>query len=231
MSNLQKVLITGASRGIGHAMAELFARSNYDVFAVYNSTLPSFDFPNITPIKADLRIKSEITQILQKAGDVDILINNAGIAQYKMFQDITEEDWDDMLSLNLKSAFLISQMVLPHMLNQKSGCIINLSSIWGITGGACEVHYSAAKAGIIGMTKALAKELGPSKIRVNCIAPGAVETDMLSSLTVDERANLIAQTPLESIGTTNQIAHAALFLAQNEFITGEVLNINGGLHI
>lgn len=235
-----KVLITGASRGIGYAMAALFAQKGYSVYANYHHHLAPLrllaetaasDGHLVVPLYGDVSQAEDVTRLMEAAGDVDILINNAGIAQTKQFIDLTEEDWDTMMTVNLKSAFLCSHRVLPHMIRQKKGKIINISSIWGVTGGACEVHYSAAKAGLIGFTKALAKEMAPSGIQVNCIAPGVIETDMTATLCAADREVVLGETPLGVIGLPQDVAAAALFLAEDTFITGEVLNINGGFHM
>ncbi len=235
-----KVLITGASRGIGYAMATLFAQKGYFVYANYHhhaaplrllAETVSADGHTIVPLYGDVSQPEDVKRMMAAAGEVDILINNAGIAQTKQFIDLTEEDWDAMMTVNLKSVFLCSHRVLPHMIRQKRGKIINISSIWGVTGGACEVHYSAAKAGVIGFTKALAKEMAPSGIQVNCIAPGVIETDMTAELCAADRQVVIAETPLGMIGLPQDVAAAALFLVEDTFITGEVLNINGGFHI
>jgi 3-oxoacyl-[acyl-carrier protein] reductase len=234
------VLITGASKGIGYAAANLFAQEGYIVYANYNKTYEPLRLlakscaqagKTLVPAQADVTVKKEVDNLFSQARNVDILINNAGIAQFREFTQISETDWDAMLAANLKSAFLCTQAAIPHMLRAKSGHIINIASVWGVTGGACEVHYSAAKAGMIGLTKALAKELGPSGICVNCIAPGVIDTDMNKSLTPSERQSLLDATPLGRIGLPWEIAQAALFIAANGFITGEVLNINGGFHI
>ncbi|GHU81456.1 3-oxoacyl-ACP reductase [Clostridia bacterium] len=230
-------LITGASGGIGLAMAEAFAIAGYQVLAGYH-THPEpigrlarrLAGLSIAPVRADVSKAADVERLFAGV-NADVLINNAGISQTRLFTDITEDDWDNMLAVNLKSAYLCAKQALPHMLREKSGCIINISSVWGVTGGSCEVHYSAAKAGMIGLTKALAKELGPSGIRVNCIAPGVIETAMLDGLTADDRAVLKEQTPLGKIGLPEEIAKAALFLAESGFVTGEVMNINGGLYI
>lgn len=234
------VLITGASRGIGYVLAQAFAVNNYTVYANYNKTHEplnilaqklSKDGHILIPLHADVSKKNDVEQMISQTKGIDILINNAGFSQIKQFIDITEQDWDNMMNINLKSAFLCTKVVLPYMIHNKKGSIINISSVWGVTGGSCEVHYSASKAGMIGLTKALAKELGPSGIRVNCIAPGVIETDMNNDLTGEDRELIIKQTPLEMIGDSEHIAQAALFLVKNEFITGEILNINGGFHI
>jgi len=236
----KKVLITGASRGIGYALAKVFAQKGYMVFAAYNKTYEplrqmAIDMEqkgfSVIPVKCDVSNAENVKEMFRQAEHVDILINNAGISQTKLFTDITEDDWDNMMAVNLKSVYLCTKEALPQMINAKSGNIINISSVWGVTGGSCEVHYSAAKAGVIGLTKALAKELGPSGICVSCIAPGLIKTDMTSDLSSDDKNALIEQTPAGRIGLPGDIAGAALFLAENSFITGEVINVNGGFYI
>ncbi len=235
-----KVLITGASRGIGRAMAELFARRGYCVYANYHKSegaardlamLLAGEGHPITLVRGDISRAEDVAAMVEQAGSVDILINNAGIAQCRQFVDMTEADWDEMMAVNLKSVFLCVKAVIPHMLRRKRGKIINVSSVWGVAGGSCESHYSAAKAGVIGFTRALAKEFGPSGIRVNCIAPGVIDTDMIGDLTEADRRLICEQTPLGAIGLPADVAKAALFLAEDEFITGEVLNVNGWFYI
>ncbi len=231
------VLITGASRGIGFATASLFAESGYTVYATYNKTcdtLPPLaaellgEGKTLIPVHADVRNRADIERIVEMSGGIDILINNAGISQFLPFTDITERDFDRMIDVNLKSVFTCTSCVVDHMIRNKWGRIISISSVWGTKGGSCEVHYSAAKAGIIGFTKALAKELGPSGITVNCIAPGAIDTDMNSDLTDYELTAIKEQTPLMRLGRADEIARAALFLAEADFVTGETLGIDGG---
>jgi 3-oxoacyl-[acyl-carrier protein] reductase len=240
------VLITGASRGIGKATAELFAAKGYRVLINYHqSESAALELvetiqrkgASAASFKADITDRTAVNSMMafctKTFGGIDILINNAGIAASKLFIDITEPEWDQMLNVNLKGVFNCSQEVLRYMLPKKKGKIINIASIWGMVGASCEVHYSAAKAGIIGFTKALAKELGPSSIQVNCIAPGVVQTDMLGSLSEEDLAALKSATPLQRLGTAADIAEAVLFLASNkaDFITGQVLSPNGGFVI
>ncbi len=236
----ETVLITGASRGIGYATAKLFAVNGYTVYANYRSSPKSLELLSeklsergctLIPLYADVSNSNDVEHMVSQTNGVDILINNAGIAQFKQFVDMSETDWDNMMSVNLKSVYLCTHCVIPHMIKRKHGAIVNISSVWGVTGGSCEVHYSAAKAGVIGFTKALAKEMAPSGIRVNCIAPGVIETDMNKELSDYDRQLIKEQTPLGTIGLPDHIAQAALFLAENQFITGEILNVNGGFHI
>lgn len=228
-----KILITGASRGIGLCMAELFAAQGHRVFANYRSSRDKLNAleGDITPVYADVTLRADVEAMFAQAGAVDVLVNNAGIAQFLPFADMEEEDWDAMMAGSLKPVYLCSKAALPGMLRKQSGCMINISSVFGETGGSCEAHYSAAKAGIIGFTKALAKELGPSGIRVNGIAPGVIATDMTAGFTPEELRDLAEQAPLRKIGSPQDVARAALYLAQSEFITGEVLRVNGGWHI
>ncbi len=231
------VLVTGASRGIGYAVAEAFARRGYTVFATYHNTedplnalsdeLDAEGF-TLVPVYCDVSDEESVSSMFSQIGDVDILINNAGISQFSILSDITSADWDRMLDVNLKSVFLCSKAASRGMINNKFGRIINISSVWGVVGGSCETHYSASKAGIIGFTRALAKELGPSGITVNCIAPGVIETDMNSHLTEADKQELCGDTPLGRIGEPRDVAHAALFFAEADFITGETLSVGGG---
>ena len=242
---MEKVaIVTGGSRGIGKAIVEALARKNVKVVANYNQSEKNakrlkeeLEKENIfiDIFKADVserqEVKSMVNYVIKKYGRIDILINNAGIDQEKMFQDITDEDWDNIMKVNLYSVFCMTQEVIQYMINRKSGCIINISSIYGINGGACAVAYSATKAGIDGITKALAKELGPSNIRVNSIAPGLINTDMNQYLTKRELEEIKQETPLEKIGEGSDIAKCVEWLIDDNFTTGQVISINGGLVI
>lgn len=236
-------IITGASKGIGAATAILFAHSGYNVVINYNDSYESATLlarslkengANVIPFKANVANRLEVDMMIKEAiynfGTVDVLVNNAGVAHQGLFTDISEYDWDRIVNINLKGVFNCSQAVLPEMINKKSGKIINVSSMWGITGASCEVAYSASKAGVIGLTKALAKELAPSGITVNCVAPGVIETNMNSELSVEDLNSLVEETPLGRIGSADEVAKSIYFLASPaaDFITGEVLNINGG---
>ena len=239
-------LITGASKGIGAATAIMFAQNGYDVIINYCSSAESAillekslkengfsALSYMADVSKSNDVKRMVNDVIERYGKIDVLINNAGIAQQKLFTDITDEDWERMVSINLTGTFNCCRAVIPHMVSRKSGSIINTSSIWGMTGASCEVHYSAVKAGIIGMTKALAKELGPSGIRVNCVAPGVINTRMNANLSVADLEGLADETPLGRLGTTNEVASTSLFLASNaaEFITGQVISPNGGFVI
>lgn len=241
---MKTALITGASRGIGAACARHFAKNNYAVMVHYNTNeaaakkvcndILSFG-GNAAICQADLAEKSQAEALIHKTlaqfGQIDALVNNAGIALYKMFCDTTETDWNQILSVNLMSMVHVIQAALPHMIHEKRGHIVNLSSIWGISGASCEVAYSVSKAAVIGLTKSLAKELGPSGILVNCVAPGVIDTDMNAVLDNETRQSLIEETPLERIGTPEDVAEAIYFLAscKNQFITGQVMSPNGGM--
>ena len=235
---MKTALITGGSRGIGSEIVRLFSKNGYSVAFTYKSSQEKAESlakeTGALAIRADSANESDVISAINDTisafGGIDCLVNNAAISSFSLFTDISLADWNNMLSVNLTGAFLYSKYVIPDMLKRKSGRIINVSSMWGLVGSSCEVHYSAAKAGLIGMTKALAKELGPSGITVNAIAPGVINTDMNSALAEEDREVLINDTPLMRIGEPSDVADAALFLAGEgaSFITGEVLNISGG---
>ena len=239
---MKTVLITGGSRGIGAACARLFSEKGYNVAINYFSSEKEAlslenELKNAAAFRADVADRNQVAAMVsvvkQRFGSVDILINNAGIAQSKLFSDITEEDFDKMVAVHLKGTFNCTQSVLSDMIDKKSGKIINISSIWGMTGASCEVHYSMVKSGIIGFTKALAKELALSGITVNAIAPGVVDTDMMSGFTADEIKEIETEIPLGRLAAPAEIAHSALFLAGEggDYITGQVISPNGGIVI
>lgn len=238
------VLITGASRGIGRACALAFAREGFCVAANYctheKEALSLREEIRAAGaaceiFRADVADRAEVDSMVRGIsgafGTVNVLVNNAGMAQQKLFTDITEEEWRRMFDVNMTGMFHCTQAVLPGMIQKKCGKIVNISSIWGISGASCEVHYSASKAAVIGFTKALAKEVGPSGIQVNCVAPGVVDTDMNAALDQSAQEMLKEETPLGLLGTPEDIAQAVLFLAGDKakFITGQVLSPNGGL--
>ena len=231
------VLVTGASRGIGKAIAQSLAKNENKVIANYNKSeeqakLLEKEFNHIEIYRADVSKRKEVHNMIQdiigKYGRIDVLINNAGISQEKMFSDVTDEDWNNMINTNLYSVFCTIQEVLPYMIAQKNGSIINISSIWGIVGASCESIYSVSKSGIDAITKSLAKELGPSGIRVNSIAPGIIDTDMNKNLSQQEIDDIKNEIPLEKIGKTVDIARCVEWLINDEYTTGQIISINGG---
>ncbi len=241
-------LITGASGGIGSALSVAFAQAGYNIALHYNSNkekaenlaeiLHNSYGADVLAVQADISDRNSVNNmfdIIENVfGNIDVLVNNAGIAQQKLFTDITCEDWNKMTGINLSGVFNCSQEVLRRfMLKNHSGVILNISSMWGQVGASCEVHYSAAKAGVIGMTKALAKEVGLSGIRVNCICPGVVMTEMMNSFDESTIEELKQESPLNMLGTPKDIADAALFLCEekSKFITGQILGVNGGFVI
>ena len=242
------VFITGGSRGIGAAAVLAFARAGYNVAFTYNSHPDAADAvrrqaEEINPgglylaIRADAgepaQVCAAVARAEQELGSLQVLVCNAGIAQVKLFTDTTDEDWRRMMAVDLDGAFYACRAVLPGMIHRKYGRILLVSSMWGQTGGSCEVAYSAAKAGLIGLGKALAKEEGPSGITVNVIAPGVINTDMMAGFTDEDRAALAEETPVERLGEPDEIARTMVFLADEAsgYITGQVLGVNGGLVI
>ena len=236
------VLVTGSSRGIGAAVAEKLGFSGDRVILNCKSSVNEGEALALKLRSqgidaeffcADLSSFDETQEMINKIGKIDVLINNAGISQIKLFTETSPEDWRNIMSTNLDSVYNATYCVLPNMINAKKGVIINISSMWGITGASCEVAYSTSKAAVIGFTKALAKEVGPSGIRVNCVAPGMIDTKMNNTLTQEDKNALINETPLNRIGTTEDVANTVLFLASDDasFITGQVITVDGGLTV
>ena len=243
---MKTVLITGGSRGIGAAAARAFAQAGWKVAINYCRSAQAAQAlaaelcaqgGQALAVPGDVADRAQVVQMVEtvrkELGDPDLLINNAGISQQALFTDLTEEDWDRMFAVHVKGAFHCCQEVLPAMIRRRSGQIINISSMWGQVGGSCEVHYSAAKAALIGFTKALAKEVGPSQVRVNCVAPGVIATEMNGHLSLADLEALREETPLETIGTPEDVASLLVFLASDQarFITGQVIAPNGGIVI
>ena len=237
----KKVIVTGGSRGIGAEIVRRFIDEGADVsFLYHDSVAAATDLARATgaiPIRCDLADPYDAERAIQEAETavkgVDILVNNAGIAVSGLLQDLSQKEWDRLLAVDLTSVFVCSRLLIPHMIRQGHGRIINVSSIWGMVGASCETAYSAVKAGVIGLTKALAKELGPSGITVNCVAPGVIDTDMMKSYDEETRRTLAEETPLGRLGTPRDVAEAVLFLAGEgaSFITGQVISPNGGFVI
>ena len=236
-----KVLITGGSRGIGEACVRAFCKKGDSVAFLYHTSHECAqtlaEQTGAIAICADVADAKSATAATQKAiqmlSGIDVLVNNAGIAQIKLFGDITDDDWRKMIDTNLSGAFYTSREASRAMVAQHSGRIINIGSMWGKTGASCEVHYSASKAGLRGLTMALAKELGPSNITVNCIEPGVIETEMNSALDESTRQELCDSTPLCRIGKAEEVASVVTFLASEEasFITGQIIGVDGGFAI
>lgn len=239
-------VITGAGKGIGRAIALRLAKNGYKIAVCYNNSKEKAEKVaesiiaaggNARTFQIDIadsqNVNSVIADIENSFGEIAVLVNNAGIAEQSLFTDITDEMWRKMFDTNLSGAFYCARAVLPFMIHRKKGKIINIASIWGETGGSCEVHYSAAKAGVIGMTKALAREVGPSGITVNCVSPGVILTDMTSHFDEDTMNTLKDETPLGRIGTPEDVSGAVAFLASADadFITGQDIAVNGGMNI
>ncbi|WP_085832612.1 elongation factor P 5-aminopentanone reductase [Clostridium merdae] len=251
MEQCKTVLITGASRGIGSEIARHFALAGYQVVINYNKSekhakelareleykLGVAAGEKILTICADVADRLQVDNMFDEAeahfGGIDVLVNNAGIAQQKLFTELTDDDWRKMFAIHVDGAFYCSRRALQGMIRRHSGKIVNVSSMWGQIGGSCEVHYSAAKAAVIGMTRALAKEVGPCGIQVNCVAPGVIDTEMNGALPAETLESLCEETPLGALGTCCDIAEAVFFLAdsRSDFITGQVLGVNGGMVI
>lgn len=238
------VLVTGGSRGIGAACVSAFARAGWSVVFLYRRAEEAAESLcarlrgeglDVSCRRCDVSRRDEVFRtvddLMRTYHRFDALVNNAGVAHIGLFTDMTEEQWDALFAVNLKGAFNVTQAVLPGMISQGSGAIVNVSSMWGEVGASCEVAYSAAKAALIGMTKALAKEVGPSGVRVNCVSPGVIDTDMNAELTEADLAALAEETPLGRIGRAEEVAEAALYLCGEgaSFITGQVLGVSGGL--
>ena len=238
---MRTVIVTGAAKGIGKAIAKEFANKGYNVVINYKTSEAAAmelkeelasEGKSVEIYKADVSKKEEVTGLIDftinRFGKIDVLVNNAGISEIIPFADIDEENWDKMIDNNLKSVYLTTKEAIENMLKYKDGHIINISSIWGITGASCEVHYSTAKAGIIGFTKALAQEMGPSNIKINAIAPGIIDTDMNKELSKEELIEIEKEIPLGKMGKAEDVAKAVAFLAESNYITGQIIRIDGG---
>ena len=245
MSKNKIALVTGGARGIGKAICRSLAKDGFKIAINYNNsekeaTALKNELADITEVeifKCDVSdsvaVKGMFSEISQRLGNVSVLVNNAGVAEQVLFTDITDEMWQKMINTNLSSAFYCSREALKSMINEKYGVVINIASMWGEVGASMEVHYSTAKAGLIGMTKALAKEVGLSGVRVNAVSPGVVLTDMMSSFSENDKEMLKEETPLNTLGTPENIADAVSFLVSDKakFITGQIFSVNGGFVI
>lgn len=242
METQKVVLIIGGSRGIGAAEVREFAQNGwYVAFTHCHSPIPAqalqTELPQTLALPCDVTSRASvedcITAVLARFGEIHAMICNAGIAQQKVFNDITESEWDSMFDTNVKGVYHSIQAILPHMLHRKSGSIVTTSSIWGMKGASCESHYAASKAAVIGLTRSLAQELGPSNIRVNCVAPGVITTDMNACHSQATLNALAEETPLGRLGTAKEVAQAAYFLCSPaaSFITGQILGVSGGFAV
>ena len=235
---MKNVLITGGTRGIGKACTKLFTKKGFRVFVIFEKTLDAAKKLNSDTgcyiyqgdIKDLKRISEIITDITTTFGEIDVLVNNAGISEQKLFIDTDKDCWNNMIDTNLNGLYNVTYETVKSMLKHNSGSIINVSSIWGEVGASCEVHYSASKSGVIGFTKALAKELGLSGIRVNCITPGFIDTDMNSHLSDEDIEDIVSEIPLGRVGKASECAELIYFLSSSDasYITGQIIGINGG---
>ncbi len=238
---MKNVLITGGSRGIGAAMVTAFSHAGYNVYFLYRQNEQAANeialTTGATAIRCDVQdseaVKAAFAKIKSECGGLDVLVNNAAVSSFGLLQDISEEEWQRVMDTNCGGTYRCTKEAIPQMLSREGGVVLNISSMWGQVGASMEVHYSASKAAIIGFTKALAKELGPSHIRCNCIAPGVIDTEMNASLDAETLSCLAEETPLGRIGRPEEIASLALYLASDgaSFITGQVIGVNGGFVI
>lgn len=238
---MSTAIVTGGAKGIGRAIVKEIAKKGINVVINYNKSKEQAEELQkeltdngykVEIYKADVSKREQAKELIEFAqkqfGSIDILVNNAGIDQFKLFTDITDEDWNNIIQTNLTSVFYATQEAVKNMIKNKKGCIINISSIWGITGASCEVAYSVSKAGIDGLTKSLAKELGPSNIRVNSIAPGIILTEMNKRLNTDEIEEINSQIPMGRFGTPEEIAKCVNWLIEDTYTTGQIISPNGG---
>ena len=231
---MKTVLITGGTRGIGASISKAFLKKGYRVVAVYKSDEENarlIERAGAEIYKADVSNESEVKALFEKIGGVDILVNNAGVSLIKQIQDVSYEEWQRLFAVNVGGAFLCVKEAAKGMIDRQSGLIVNISSVWGEVGASCESVYSSSKAALIGFTKALAKELGYSGIRVNCVSPGVIDTAMNACFTAEEKQALSEEIPMQRFGTGEDVAKAVLFLEENEYVTGVDIPVNGGFSI
>lgn len=220
---MKKVLITGGSTGIGKACAELFIQHGYDVTVTHHTSLPDY---GVKVLNCNLEKMQDIEDMFNTYGDIDVLVNCAGVSLIKMINDTTVYDYDKVTAVNERAVYFCSKAAAMNMLKRHSGAIINVSSVWGQVGASCETLYSMTKAGVIGLTKAMAKELAPSGITVNCVCPGIIDTRMNNAF---DKSELEDEVPAGRLGTPLEVANAVLFFAENEYVTGQILGVNGGM--
>lgn len=231
---MKTILVTGGVRGIGRVIALKFKEKGYRVCVAYSRDEKSADEVaalGIEAYKADVSVEADVVALFQKIGKVDVLVNNAGLSMIKQIQDVTFEEYNRLMSVNVGGAFLCAREAAKGMIERQSGLIVNISSVWGEVGGSCESVYSASKAALIGFTKALAKELGWSKIRVNSISPGVIDTAMNAHFSSEDMQALQEEIPMGRLGTSEDVARAVVYLEENEYVTGIDLPVNGGFSI
>ena len=231
---MKTVLVTGGTRGIGASISKAFLKKGYRVVAVYQSDEENARLIEQTGVeiyRADVSNEREVKDLFDKVGRVDILVNNAGVSLIKQIQDVSFEEWQRLFAVNVGGAFLCTKEAVKGMISRQNGLIVNISSVWGEVGASCESVYSSSKSALIGFTKALAKELGYSGIRVNCVSPGVIDTAMNARFSDEEKQAMIGEIPLQRLGFGEDVAKAVLFLEENEYVTGIDLPVNGGFSI
>ena len=231
---MNTILITGGVRGIGKSIALAFLKKGYRVCAVYSKDKQSakeVEALGVETFRADVSKEEEVVALFKQVGKVDVLVNNAGVSLIKQIQDVSYAEYQRVMDVNVGGAFLCAREAAKGMIDRQSGLIVNISSVWGEVGGSCESVYSASKAALLGFTKALAKELGWSKVRVNSVSPGVIDTPMNSHFTAEEMSLLRDEIPMGRIGTGDDVANAVVYLAENEYVTGINISVNGGFSI
>ena len=231
---MNTILITGGVRGIGKSIALAFLKKGYRVCAVYSKDKQSakeVEALGVETFRADVSKEDEVVALFKQVGKVDVLVNNAGVSLIKQIQDVSYAEYQRVMDVNVGGAFLCAREAAKGMIDRQSGLIVNISSVWGEVGGSCESVYSASKAALLGFTKALAKELGGSKVRVNSVSPGVIDTPMNSHFTAEEMSLLRDEIPMGRIGTGDDVANAVVYLAENEYVTGINISVNGGFSI
>ena len=231
---MKTVLITGGVRGIGSAIAMAFLKKGYRVCAAYSKDEESakkIALAGVETYRADVSNEDDVKGLFATIGQVDVLVNNAGIALVKQIQDVSYEEFNRLMSVNVGGAFLCSKEAAKGMIDRRDGLIVNISSVWGEVGGSCESVYSASKAALIGFTKALAKELGWSGVRVNCVSPGVIDTAMNARFSTEDMVALVDEIPMGRLGQGDDVAKAVLYLEENDYVTGVDIPVNGGFSI
>ena len=234
MNKQKSILITGGTRGIGKAISLLFLQKGYRVYATYKSdetAAKELQTLGVQTFKTDVSNEQQVVDLFRQIGDVDVLVNNAGVSLIKQIQDVSYDEFQQVISTNLGGAFLCSREAAKSMISSQYGVIVNISSVWGEVGASCESVYAASKAGLIGLTKSLAKELGWSGIRVNCVSPGVIDTQMNAHFTKEDMQALVDEIPAGRLGQGEDVAKAVLYLVENDYVTGVNLSVNGGFSI